>query len=243
MPEDHRTRATATSTRGRSCPSRALEQANAQIEALGGDAGQGRQAQAGHGQHATAGHHQGGRAKLQLHLGRQLPGNHQGAHRGGPGRQDRPPGGPEGERDPRPPGPGRHRLPHLPGFGGPHPPAGPGRPGGRRRKTSWPGTSRCWTGGKEEPAKEGDGQQPAAPAAAAEPVPTSLDALLQDGGDDDEERKKIDVEHEDGTMSDEVNAMDRNPTRIGLLKRVGFAAWKLDSCPLPLTAAGNLAKV
>ena len=44
-------------------PKDALEQANAQIEALGGDAGQGRQAQAGHRQHAAPGHHQGGRAK------------------------------------------------------------------------------------------------------------------------------------------------------------------------------------
>ena len=44
-------------------PKDALEQVNAQIEALGGDAGQGRQAQAGHRQHAAPGHHQGRRAK------------------------------------------------------------------------------------------------------------------------------------------------------------------------------------
>ena len=48
-----------------------------------------RQAQGGHRQHPVAGHHQGGRAKLQLHLRRQLPGNHQGAHRGRLGRQGR----------------------------------------------------------------------------------------------------------------------------------------------------------
>ena len=40
---------------------------------------QGRQAEDGHGQHPIAGHHQGRRAKLQLHLGRQLPGDDQGA--------------------------------------------------------------------------------------------------------------------------------------------------------------------
>ena len=78
---------------------------------------QGNQAQAGHGQHAIARHHQGGRAKLQLHLGRQLPGNHQGAHRSGPGRQGRPSGRLEGKRDPRPLDPRRHRLPHVPRFG------------------------------------------------------------------------------------------------------------------------------
>ena len=42
-------------------------------------------------QHAVVGHHQGRRAKLQLHLRRQLPGNHQGVDRGRPGRQDRQP--------------------------------------------------------------------------------------------------------------------------------------------------------
>ena len=41
----------------------------------------------------------------------QLPGDDQGADRGGPGRQGRLPGRPEGERDPGPPDPGGHRLP------------------------------------------------------------------------------------------------------------------------------------
>ena len=45
VPEDQPTRATATSRPGAIVPSETLEQANAQIEALGGDAGQGRQAQ------------------------------------------------------------------------------------------------------------------------------------------------------------------------------------------------------
>ena len=96
---------------------------------------QGRQAEDGHRQHAVAGHYQGSRAKFQLHLGRQLPGNHQGVDRGGAGRQDRPPGGPEGKRDPRPPRPRRHRLPQLSAVGSPHPAAGAGRSGrgeGRR---------------------------------------------------------------------------------------------------------------
>ena len=65
-------------------PKDALEQVNAQIEALGGDPAKGTPAQAGHRQHAAVGHHQGVGAKLQLHLGRQLPGDHQGADRGGP---------------------------------------------------------------------------------------------------------------------------------------------------------------
>ena len=45
-------------------PKDVLEQANAQIEALGGDAGQGHEAEAGHRQHAALGHHQGVGAKL-----------------------------------------------------------------------------------------------------------------------------------------------------------------------------------
>ena len=101
-------------------------------------AGQGRQAEDGHRQHAVAGHHQGGRAKLQLHLGRQLPGNHQGADRSGVGRQDRSAGRPEGKRDPRPPRARRHRLPHLPAVGSPHPAAGVGRPGGREGRRLGP---------------------------------------------------------------------------------------------------------
>ena len=47
------------------------------------------QAQAGRRQHPASGNHQGGRAVRQLHLGRQLPGNDQGPHRGRPGRQGR----------------------------------------------------------------------------------------------------------------------------------------------------------
>ena len=70
-------------------PKEALEQVNAQIEALGGDPAKGTRPKSGHGQHAAAGHHQGGGASSQLHLGGQLPGNHQGAHRSGPGRQGR----------------------------------------------------------------------------------------------------------------------------------------------------------
>ena len=62
-------------------PKDVLDQANAQIEALGGDARQGHEAEAGHRRYAALGHHQGVGAKLQLHLGRQLPGNDQGAHR------------------------------------------------------------------------------------------------------------------------------------------------------------------
>ena len=56
---------------------------------------------------AAAGHHQGGGAVGQLHQRRVVPGDDQGADRGGAGRQGRLPGGPEGERDPGPPGAGR----------------------------------------------------------------------------------------------------------------------------------------
>ena len=62
-------------------PKDVLEQANAQIEASRRHAGQGHEAEAGHGRDAALGHHQGVGAKLQLHLGRQLPGDDQGAHR------------------------------------------------------------------------------------------------------------------------------------------------------------------
>ena len=68
-------------------PKDVLEQANAQIEASRRHAGQGHEAEASHGQHAALGHHQGVGAKLQLHLGRQLPGNDQGAHRSRSGRR------------------------------------------------------------------------------------------------------------------------------------------------------------
>ena len=67
-------------------------------------------AQARLGEHPAPGDHQGGRAVRQLHLGRELPGDDQGPHRGRPGRQGRLPGRPEGERDPRPPRPRRHRA-------------------------------------------------------------------------------------------------------------------------------------
>ncbi len=77
---------------------------------------QGRPPQTGHGQHAVAGDHQGVRAKLELHFGRQLPGNHQGAHRSRPGGQGRQSRRAQGERDSGTPDPGRDRIPHVPGI-------------------------------------------------------------------------------------------------------------------------------
>ena len=112
-------------------PKEALEQANAQIEALGGTPAKGVKPEAGDRQHAAPGYHQGRRAVEQLHLGRQLPGNDQGAHRSGPGRQGRPPGGPQGKRHPRSPDSGRHRLPPVPGFGSPLPSRSPASDAGR----------------------------------------------------------------------------------------------------------------
>ena len=138
---------------------------------LGRRPGQGRQAQVGHRQHAASGHHQGRRAKLQLHFGRQLPGNHQGAHGGRPGGQDRPPGGPEGERDPGPPDPGRHRLPHLPGIGSPHPSATPWKAWDRRRKTFSPAISPCWkVPARSSPPKKAMAAPPTGPEPAGRPV-------------------------------------------------------------------------
>ena len=72
--------------------------------------GQGQEAPSGPRQDAAAGHHQGVAAERVLHLRRQLPGDDQGADRGGPGRRGRHAGRPEGERDPRPPDPGRHGV-------------------------------------------------------------------------------------------------------------------------------------
>ena len=54
------------------------------------------------------------RCSPKLPVGGQLPGNHQGVDRGGPGRQDRRATRSEGERDPGPPDPGRHGFkPYL----------------------------------------------------------------------------------------------------------------------------------
>ena len=63
-------------------PKERLEEANAESGRAGRQGRQGLQAQARHRQHPAAGHHQGLRAELELHLGGQLPGDHQSAHRG-----------------------------------------------------------------------------------------------------------------------------------------------------------------
>ena len=84
---------------------------------LGWRSGQGKQAEAGYRQHAVVGHYKGVGTKLQLYFGRQFPGNHQGTHRGGFGRQGRPFGGIEGKRDFRSLNPRRNRFPNLPRFG------------------------------------------------------------------------------------------------------------------------------
>ena len=83
---------------------------------------------------AAVGHHQGGGAVGELHLGGVVPGDDEGADRGGAGRQGRLPGRPEGERDPGPPGAGGHRLPHAPGGGGAPQRPGAGSGDGRFRR-------------------------------------------------------------------------------------------------------------
>ena len=62
-----------------------------------------------HGGAAAPRHHQGVALDRVVHLGRVLPGDHQGAHRGRHLGQDRPPARPQGERDHGPADPGRYR--------------------------------------------------------------------------------------------------------------------------------------
>ena len=111
-------------------PKDALEQVNAQIEALGGDPAKGTKPKPATASTQLLGITKAAVQSCQLHLGRQLPGNDQGAHRSGPGRQGRPPGRPEGKRDPGPLGAGRHRLPYVPGCRK--------SASGRRRSKPWP---------------------------------------------------------------------------------------------------------
>ena len=146
-------------------------------------------------QHPVAGNHQGGRAKLELHLGRQLPGNHQGADRGGLGRQDRQAGRPEGKRDPGPPGAGRHRFPPVPGVGSPHPAAGLGASarGGQERALAplpvarWPrSASGGGSTGRSSAKTRGRSSRPTSLDTdfAAESSPSALDNLF--GPEDDD---------------------------------------------------------
>ena len=69
----------------------------------------------GHGGAAAFGHHQGQPVNRFLHLGGFLPGDHQGAYRGGLGRQDRRAGRTEGKRDHGPTDTGRHRSQPISG--------------------------------------------------------------------------------------------------------------------------------
>ena len=69
-----------------------------------------RRRRAGHGRAAPPRHHQGQPSRPKLHLGGLLPGDDQGAHRGGHQRQGRPPPRPQGERHHGPPDPRRHRA-------------------------------------------------------------------------------------------------------------------------------------
>ena len=65
-------------------------------------------------QDAAAGHHQGEPAERVVHLGRQLPGDHQGPYRSRLGRHGRYAGRPQGERHPRPPDPRGHGVQPAP---------------------------------------------------------------------------------------------------------------------------------
>ena len=105
------------------------------------------QRSAGHRQPAAPRDHQGVALHRLLHLGRELPGDDAGAHRGRDQRQGRPPAGPQGERDHGPAHPRRHGDGVLPEDQDP----GGGRGAARRaasraatRPSTWssPSTSR-----------------------------------------------------------------------------------------------------
>ena len=170
-------------------PKDVLEQANAQIEALGGDDRQGHEAEAGHREHAALGHHQGVGAKLQLHLGRQLPGNDEGAHRSGARRPDRSPRRPQGERHPRPLDPGRHRLPQHSRSGSSHSARSARSPGGRERPRARTRVPAVGIGRRA--AERGQRRWCTRTTSSAQPAPTSLDALL--GGAEPEDADSDDA--------------------------------------------------
>ena len=102
-------------------PLATLEEVNAQVEAAGQKPAKSTQAATRDRQHSASGNHQGGRAERKLHLGSQLPGDDQGAHRSGSCQQGRQPRRPQGKRHPGALDPGGNGLPHPPGGRGPHP--------------------------------------------------------------------------------------------------------------------------
>ena len=159
-------------------PKDVLEQANAQIEALGGDVAKGTKPKPATASTQLLGITKASVQSSQLHLGRQLPGNDQGAHRSGAGRPDRSPGRPEGERDPRPLDSGRHRLPHT--FTSRKSAFGPKRSKRwrPRRAACSSVRSRCWNRRCGPKAAATDAARPASPADGnGEPL---ADALLGD---------------------------------------------------------------
>ena len=96
----------------------------------------GQRAAAGRRRAAAARHHQGLALDRVVHLGVVLPGDHQGAHRGGHQRQGRLPARPQGERHHGPAHPGRHRAAAVqaPGHRGREPRRrDPAHGGGARR--------------------------------------------------------------------------------------------------------------
>ena len=159
-------------------PIETLEQVNAQIAALGGEPAKGVKPKSATASTQLLGHYQGGRAKLQLHFRRQLPGNNQGPHRSGPGRQDRSTRGPEGECDLGPPDTRGHRLPHLSGFRGPNSPGSVGRPWsgeGRRPRSALP------PAGRRRQGRTGQGRR-WPHVGRSKPVGRSLPARRRTGG-------------------------------------------------------------
>src|SRR5205085_41390 len=97
-------------------------------------------------------------AERVVHLRRQLPGNHQGADRGGSGRHGRHVGRPERERDPGPPDSGRYGVLAAPK---PEDQATGGNPGRDRNRAPHP-AGHGSSGSSGEPTSIASSMQPAA---------------------------------------------------------------------------------
>ncbi len=154
-PEEQGDRAVRPHHRGRAGPSSRLGRPRHQGRDQGGQRqgrgrgqgrGQGPSCQARDRPHAAPGHHQGRAVQRLVPLGRVVPGEHQGAHRGRPPPAPPPPPCPAcpPHRPPPPPPPGPPPRGHGPRRRGARRHRPPGRPGGHAATTrSAPRMSRC----------------------------------------------------------------------------------------------------
>ena len=141
--EDRREGRQRVTKEGTIVPKDAFEQANAQIEAAGKEAGQGQEAEVGPASTLLLGIT---KASVQSSASSRPPASRKrprcSPKRPWPARSI--PGRPEGKRDPRPLDPGRHRLPHVPRFGSPLSPRSAAGPQGREDRAVLKPASRCW---------------------------------------------------------------------------------------------------